>query len=144
MIILSHRCKPSNFESLNVVKLSFINIQDLDSDFIQCESWLIIKTQPGQVFSVSITLIVVHLRWVNWFHFPLRALGYHLPPIPLKNNTPSFIAKPVVNYPSPFFRNPPPPNIQVFCDPPPPPPPLGSSVNLCNIRCFHPLPHPIF
>ena len=30
---------------------------------------LIIDTQPVYVFSISITLVGVHLNWLNWFHF---------------------------------------------------------------------------
>ena len=40
MAILSKPCKPDNFESHNSLKLSFANIQDLCSNFIDCESSL--------------------------------------------------------------------------------------------------------
>ena len=32
-------------------------------------SWLIIKMQPVQVFSVGINLLDFYLNWLNWFHF---------------------------------------------------------------------------
>ena len=31
--------------------------------------WLIIEMQPGEVFSIGITLVDVHLNQLNWFHF---------------------------------------------------------------------------
>ena len=40
MAILSKTCKPDNFESHNSLKLSFTNVQDLRSNFIDCESFL--------------------------------------------------------------------------------------------------------
>ena len=40
MAILSKACKPDNFESHNSLKLSFTNIQDLRSNFVDCESFL--------------------------------------------------------------------------------------------------------
>ena len=40
MAILSKACKPDNFELHNSLKLSFTNIQDLHSHFIDCESFL--------------------------------------------------------------------------------------------------------
>ena len=40
MAILSKPCKPDNFESHNSLKLSFINIQGLLSNFVDCESFL--------------------------------------------------------------------------------------------------------
>ena len=40
MVILSKACKPDNFESCNSLKLSFMNIQDLCSNFVDCESLL--------------------------------------------------------------------------------------------------------
>ena len=40
MAILSKACKPDNFESLNSLKLSFINIRGLRSNFVDCESFL--------------------------------------------------------------------------------------------------------
>ena len=40
MAILSKSCKPDNFESHNLLKLSFTNIRDLCSNFVDCESFL--------------------------------------------------------------------------------------------------------
>ena len=40
MAILSKACKPDNFESHNSLKLSFANIRDLPSNFVDCESFL--------------------------------------------------------------------------------------------------------
>ena len=40
MAMLSKACKPDNFESRNSLKLSFMNILDLHSNFIDCESFL--------------------------------------------------------------------------------------------------------
>ena len=40
MVILSKACKPDNFELPNYLKLSFMNIQDLPSNFFDCESFL--------------------------------------------------------------------------------------------------------
>ena len=39
MAILSKACKPDNFESHNSLKLSFTNIGDLRSSFVDCESF---------------------------------------------------------------------------------------------------------
>ena len=40
MTIFSKACKPDNFESQNSLKLSFMNIQGLRSNFVDCESFL--------------------------------------------------------------------------------------------------------
>ena len=40
MAILSKACKPDNFESHNSLKLSFTNVRDLRSNFLDCESFL--------------------------------------------------------------------------------------------------------
>ena len=40
MAILSEACKSDNFESHNSLKLSFANIQDLRSNFVDFESFL--------------------------------------------------------------------------------------------------------
>ena len=40
MTILSKGCKPDNFESQNSLKLSFTNIWNLLSSFVECESFL--------------------------------------------------------------------------------------------------------
>ena len=31
--------------------------------------WLIVEMQPAKVFSIGITLVDVHMNWLNWFHF---------------------------------------------------------------------------
>ena len=40
MAILSKACKPDNFESHNSLKLSFMNIRGLRSNFVDSESFL--------------------------------------------------------------------------------------------------------
>ena len=40
MATLSKACKPGNFESHNYLKLSFMNIRGLHSNFVDCESFL--------------------------------------------------------------------------------------------------------
>ena len=40
MAILSNACKPDNFESHNSLKLSFMNIQGLRSNFVDCKCFL--------------------------------------------------------------------------------------------------------
>ena len=40
MTILLKACNPDNFESHNSLKLSFMNIQGLRSNFVDCESFL--------------------------------------------------------------------------------------------------------
>ena len=40
MTILSKACKPDSFESHNSLKLSFMNIRGLCSNFVDCESFL--------------------------------------------------------------------------------------------------------
>ena len=40
MARLSEGCKPDNFQSRSHLKLSFTNIRDLRSNFIECESFL--------------------------------------------------------------------------------------------------------
>ena len=40
MLILSKAYKPDNFESHNSLKLSFMNIRGLHSNFVDCESFL--------------------------------------------------------------------------------------------------------
>ena len=40
MAILSKACKPDNFELHNSLKLSFVNIRGLCSNFADCESFL--------------------------------------------------------------------------------------------------------
>ena len=37
MTVLSKACKPENFESYNSLKLSFMNIRGLHSNFVHCE-----------------------------------------------------------------------------------------------------------
>ena len=31
--------------------------------------WFIVEMQSAEVFSIGITLVDVHLNWLNWFHF---------------------------------------------------------------------------
>ena len=40
MAVLPKACKPDNFESHNSLKLSFMNIRGLHSNFVDCESFL--------------------------------------------------------------------------------------------------------
>ena len=40
MAILSKRCKPDNFEQYNFLKLSFMNIPDICSNFVEKGSFL--------------------------------------------------------------------------------------------------------
>ena len=40
MTILTKACKPDTFESHNSLKLSFMNIRALPSNFVNCESFL--------------------------------------------------------------------------------------------------------
>ena len=40
MAILSKACKPDNIELHNSLKLSFRNVRDLCSNFVDCESFL--------------------------------------------------------------------------------------------------------
>ena len=40
MAILSKACKPDNFELLNFLKLSFVIIQGLSLNFVDCEFFL--------------------------------------------------------------------------------------------------------
>ena len=40
MAVLSKACKPDNFESHNYLNPSFTNIQGLQSNFVDCESFL--------------------------------------------------------------------------------------------------------
>ena len=44
MAILSKACKPDNFELHNSLKLSFTNIRGLRSNFVDCESFLELKS----------------------------------------------------------------------------------------------------
>ena len=50
MAILSKGCKPDNFELHNSLKLNFMNIQDLCSNFIDCESFL--ESNSPDIFAV--------------------------------------------------------------------------------------------
>ena len=40
MTILSKACKPDNFESHNSLKLTFMNIPGLHSNFVDCEPFI--------------------------------------------------------------------------------------------------------
>ena len=52
MVILSKACKPDNFESHNSLKLSFMNIQGLRSNFVDC-----------------LILLLKTVYWVNIYKF---------------------------------------------------------------------------
>ena len=53
MAILSKACKPDNFESHNFLKLSFMNIQGLRSNFVDCESFL--ESNSPDIFALCET-----------------------------------------------------------------------------------------
>ena len=58
MAILSNARKPDNFESHNSLKLSFMNIRDLRSNFVDCESFL-------ESNSPDILLFYVRQTWMT-------------------------------------------------------------------------------
>ena len=58
MAILSKARKPDNFESHNSLKLSFMNIRDLRSNFVDCESFL-------ESNSPDILLLYVRQTWMT-------------------------------------------------------------------------------
>ena len=58
MAILSKARKPDNFESHNSLKLSFMNIRDLRSNFVDCESFL-------ESNSPDILLFCVRQTWMT-------------------------------------------------------------------------------
>ena len=58
MAILSKARKPDNFESRNSLKLSFMNIRDLRSNFVDCESFL-------ESNSPDILLFYVRQTWMT-------------------------------------------------------------------------------
>ena len=53
MTILSKACKPDNFESLNSLKLSLMNIQGLCLSFVDCESFL--ESNSPDIFALCET-----------------------------------------------------------------------------------------
>ena len=53
MAILSKACKPDNFESHNSLKLSFMNIRGLHSNFVDCESFL--ESNSPDIFALCET-----------------------------------------------------------------------------------------
>ena len=53
MTILSKACKPDNFESHNFLKLSFMNIQGLRSNFVDCESFF--ESNSPDIFALCET-----------------------------------------------------------------------------------------
>ena len=55
MAILSKARKPDNFESHNSLKLSFMNIRDLRSNFVDCESFLVSNSPDILLFYVRQT-----------------------------------------------------------------------------------------
>ena len=50
MTVLSKACKPHNFKSHNSIKLSFTNIRDLRSNFVDCESFL--ESNPPDILAL--------------------------------------------------------------------------------------------
>ena len=58
MAILSKARKPDNFESHNSLKLSFMNIRDLRSNFVDCEYFL-------ESNSPDILLLYVRQTWMT-------------------------------------------------------------------------------
>ena len=50
MVILSKACKPDNFEMYNSLKLSFTNIEDLRSNFVDCKSFL--ESNPPDILAL--------------------------------------------------------------------------------------------
>ena len=53
MAILSKGCKPDNLEPQNSLKLSFMNIRDLHSNFAECESFL--ESNSPDIFAICET-----------------------------------------------------------------------------------------
>ena len=53
MTILSKACKPDDFESHNSLKLSFMNIRGLRSNFVDCESFL--ESNSSDIFALCET-----------------------------------------------------------------------------------------
>ena len=53
MAILSKICKPDNVESHNSLKLSFLNICGLCSNFVDCESFL--ESNPPDILALCET-----------------------------------------------------------------------------------------
>ena len=69
MAILSKGCKPDNFESHISLKLSFTNIRDRCSNFVECESFLESNSPDNSCFMRD------KLGWLYWFgNFSVR--GY--------------------------------------------------------------------
>ena len=50
MTVLLKACKPDNFKSHNSIKLSFTNIRDLRSYFVDCESFL--ESNPPDILAL--------------------------------------------------------------------------------------------
>ena len=69
MAILSKQCKPDNFESYNTLKLRFMNIWELCSDFVECES--VLGSNSPNIIALCETNLD-HL--IDSGNFPLR--GY--------------------------------------------------------------------
>ena len=65
MAILSKRCKPDNFESHNSLKLSFMNIGGLRSNFVECESLL--KSNSADILAVCETSLDVSINSGNFY-----------------------------------------------------------------------------
>ena len=61
MTMLLKGCKPDNFECDNSLKLSFISIRGLHSNFVECESFL--ESNSPDI----LPLFEKNLTWLNWF-----------------------------------------------------------------------------
>ena len=70
MAILSKACKPDHFESHYFLKLSFMNIQGLRSNFVDCESFL--ESNSPDIFALCETNLDGSIDSGN---FSVR--GYH-------------------------------------------------------------------
>ena len=53
MVILSKGCKPDHFESHNSLKLTFMNVRGLPSNFVNCKSFL--ESNPPDILSLCET-----------------------------------------------------------------------------------------
>ena len=79
MVILSKGCKPDNFESHNSLKLSFMNIWGLRSNFVDCESFL--ESNSPDILALCETnlddsLILAISAWgIPSKHFSVTILG---------------------------------------------------------------------
>ena len=65
MTILTKGCKPDNFEWRNSLKLSFTNIRDLRSNFVECESFF--ESNFPDILALCFQLSLLHS--VSYFFF---------------------------------------------------------------------------